>query len=128
MRTVLASHDTGEEQLLDAQLALVFAPLHKLAFGLAIGTAAAVAVAALTAIVLFTERAHDFPLGLLSQYFRGYDVSVRGIAVGAAWAGFTGFVAGWFMAFCRNLALAASAFFIRARAELSETRDFLDHI
>jgi hypothetical protein len=39
-----------------------------------------------------------------------------------------GFVAGWFFAFCRNLVLAFSVFLIRARAELNQTRDFLDHI
>jgi hypothetical protein len=39
-----------------------------------------------------------------------------------------GFVAGWFTAFCRNLAVAISIFAIRTRVELSETRDFLDHI
>jgi hypothetical protein len=35
---------------------------------------------------------------------------------------------GWFVAFCRNLAIATSIFITRTRAELSQTRDFLDHI
>jgi hypothetical protein len=37
-------------------------------------------------------------------------------------------VVGWFFAFCRNLALAVSAFIVRTRAELREVRGFLDHI
>ena len=37
-------------------------------------------------------------------------------------------VSGWFIAFARNLVLAASIFWIKTRAELSSTRDFLDHI
>jgi hypothetical protein len=35
---------------------------------------------------------------------------------------------GWFLAFCRNLLLAVKLFVVRTRAELSQTRDFLDHI
>jgi hypothetical protein len=39
-----------------------------------------------------------------------------------------GFTGGWFVAFCRNLAIAISVFVTRTRAELAETREFLDHI
>jgi hypothetical protein len=53
---------------------------------------------------------------------------LAGAFVGLGWGFATGFVAGWFFAFCRNLIVAASVFLIRAKAELSETRDFLDHI
>jgi hypothetical protein len=48
--------------------------------------------------------------------------------IGAAWAGFVGFVAGWFFAFCRNLILTIVLFVVRSKAELAQTRDFLDHI
>jgi hypothetical protein len=65
---------------------------------------------------------------LLGQYFAGYDRSLTGVLVGAAWGFVVAFVAGWFGAFCRNTALAIAAFMLRTRAELSETRDFLDHI
>jgi hypothetical protein len=44
------------------------------------------------------------------------------------WGFLVCFVAGWFVAFCRNLALAISAFMIRTRAEIEQTRNFLDHI
>jgi hypothetical protein len=39
-----------------------------------------------------------------------------------------GFVAGWFAAFVRNVALAVWLMVIRIRTNLVETRDFLDHI
>jgi len=45
-----------------------------------------------------------------------------------AWGFLSGFVLGWFFAFCRNVVVAGSIFLIRAKAELSQTRDFLDHI
>jgi hypothetical protein len=50
------------------------------------------------------------------------------VFIGAVWGFGVSFIAGWFAAFCRNLALAISAFVIRTRAELDSTREFLDHI
>ena len=109
-------------------LLYAFAPIHKLAFGVATGTAGAILVALFTIGALLLPRVHDFPLYLLGQYFEGYSVTWPGVFIGAAWGFLVAFVAGWFFAFCRNLALAISAFMIRARAELVNTRDFLDHI
>jgi hypothetical protein len=116
------------EASLDEALELAFAPLNKRAFGIALGCAGAVFMALLTIAVLVTDRAREFPLGLLGQYFAGYTVSWPGVLVGAGWGFVVAFVAGWFFAFCRNAALAITAFAIRTRAELSQTRDFLDHI
>ncbi|MEP7344040.1 MAG: hypothetical protein ABI877_02175 [Gemmatimonadaceae bacterium] len=116
-----------EEQLLPV-LQLAFAPLHKRAFGVAAGAAGATFMALLTVIALVSPRAREFPLYLLREYFAGYRVSWLGVLVGAVWGFVVAFVAGWFAAFCRNLALAMSAFFIRTRAELNATREFLDHI
>ena len=112
---------------LPRELALAFAPLHKAAFGAAIGIASALLIFLLTA---YTLLRHLDPggLALLSQYFRGYSVSWGGAFVGAGWSAFVGFVFGWFTAFCRNLVLAVSLFIIRTRAERTQTRDFLDHI
>jgi len=105
-----------------------FAPLHKRAFGIAVGTAGALTMALLTLGALLLPRGDSFPLGLLVQYFAGYSVSWPGVLIGAAWGFVVAFVAGWFAAFCRNLALAIEAFVIRTRAELDATREFLDHI
>jgi hypothetical protein len=68
------------------------------------------------------------PLGLLSQYFYGYSVTWPGALVGCFWGFITGFVAGWFLAFVRNLALTVAVFTLRTKAELAQTSDFLDHI
>lgn len=110
------------------ELQLAFAPLHKRAFGVATGVAGALLMTLLTLAAMALPTARDFPLGLLAQYFAGYSVSPTGVVIGAAWGFVVAFVGGWFVAFVRNLSLALSAFFITARAELAQTRDFLDHI
>ncbi len=122
----------GEEEELDAlppRLLLAFAPLHKRALGLAFGTACALLVFGVTVVHLLFVRPRDaLNLYLLGQYFYGYTVSWTGAFIGAWWGFFTGFVAGWFLAFARNFALALSLFITRTRAELQQSRDFLDHI
>lgn len=108
---------------------LAFAPLHKRAFGTAVGVALALVLGAVTLFHLLLDPTPGQPnLWLLGQYFYGYSVSWTGLLVGMGWGFVVGFVGGWFFAFCRNLALAISIFITRTRAELAATRDFLDHI
>jgi hypothetical protein len=109
-------------------LRLAFAPLHKRAFGVAVGTAAGLLLAAVTAYHVLFLAPGTIRLDLLRAYFYGYRVSWAGVLIGGAWGFGVGFVLGWFVAFCRNLVVAISVFVTRTRAELSETRDFLDHI
>ena len=109
-------------------MARAFAPMHKRALGLAVGVTAACLVVAVTAITVVIRPDQPSPLQLLSQYFYGYTVSWRGAAIGAWWAFVAGFVAGWFAAFVRNLSLGLWLMTARMRANISETRDFLDHI
>ena len=105
----------------------LFAPVDKRAFGVAVGAATAFAVVLVTLLDLVATNRWE-GLGLLSQYFAGYSVSPLGAVIGALWAFAVGFVAGWLLAFVRNLTLALSLFMIRSRAELEEASDFLDHI
>jgi hypothetical protein len=115
------------ERAVERALVLAFAPLHKRVFATAVGVAAALLVALATLIAVLRYPT-DTGLWVLAGYFRGYSVSWAGILIGAAWAGAVGFIGGWFLAFARNLALATWLLFIRVRANLSQTRDFLDHI
>lgn len=115
------------ERAVERALVLAFAPMHKRIFGTATGVAAALVVAVATLVAVLSAPA-DSALYLLSAYYRGYDVSWTGIFVGAAWSGLVGFVGGWFLAFVRNFMLATWLLYIRVRANLSQTRDFLDHI
>lgn len=105
-----------------------FLPLHKLALGTATGMACALLVFVLTVDGILRDPSERLPVELLSQFFSGYTVTWRGAFIGAGWAGFTGFVMGWFIAFMRNFVLAVQLVVIRSRATLAETRDFLDHI
>lgn len=119
---------TPEESPVIPAMLFAFAPLHKRAFGVAAGVAGALLLALLTTAGILLPEAREFPLALLAEYFPGYSVTWPGVLVGATWGFVVAFVAGWFAAFCRNLALAISAFMIRTRAELDSTREFLDHI
>jgi hypothetical protein len=123
-----AAPGSPESSEIPRALVLAFAPLHKRHFGTACGMAGAILVAGLTVAHMVRSPGNDYPLGLLSNYFAGYTVSPLGAVVGGLWAGFAGFVAGWFLAFSRNLAVAVIVFLIRTRATLAANRDFLDHI
>jgi uncharacterized membrane protein YedE/YeeE len=109
-------------------LVLAFAPLHRRAFGVALGTAAALVVFAVTAARLLLDPAGRTNLSYLAQFFPGYQQSWGGALVGAAWAFAVGFAAGWVCAAVRNFVIAAWLFFVRGRAELDATRDLLDDI
>ena len=118
---------TAETEV-EPELELAFAPLHKRCLGVAVGVALAALVFALTALHILRSPSEPYPLVLLEQYFLGYTVTWPGALVGAAWSFWLGFVLGWGFAFARNLVLAATAIIFRARAELEQTRGFLDHI
>lgn len=120
------SGDAPSDQL-PLRVTLAFAPLHKRAFGVATGTAAGLGLFVLTMVEVLRHPLGS-PLHLLDEYFAGYSVSVVGAIIGGLWGFATAFVLGWFVAFCRNFVVAASIFWIRTRAQLSATRDFLDHI
>lgn len=127
---------------LPAELRLAFEPLDKRAFGLAVGVWAGLGVFGATAYHLVLDRwllehvrilseskYSGDSLWLLAQYFRGYDpTTYGGAAIGALWGLWTGFVMGWFLAFARNLFVAAWLFAIRTREQLAANREFLDHI
>jgi hypothetical protein len=120
--------DAAPASRLPSELLLAFAPLDKAAFGAALGVAVALLVFFVTIGTMYVPISERPYLGLLAVYLRGYSVSWTGALIGAGWGAFMGFVFGWFLAFCRNLMVAVSLFVIRSRAELSQTRDFLDHI
>ncbi len=105
-----------------------FAPLHKRALGVAVGSVAGLAFFFVTAFHVVLRPSGAPPIALLSQYFYGFEVSWWGAFVGLFWGFITGFVAGWFVAFVRNLVTAIKIFIFRTKGELAQTKDFLDHI
>ena len=109
-----------------ALVAYAFAPVHKAALGVAFGLTAGALTALVTIAHVALEITNGPRLGLLAQFFYGYDVSWTGAIVGFLWAFVTAFVAGWFLGFLKNLFTALWVFAIRTKAELSQP--FLDHI
>jgi hypothetical protein len=123
-----AMHAEEQSDELPPAASLLFAPIDKRAFGVAIGVVTGLMVFAVTVFDLLFHSPPSYGLQLLHQYFAGYWVTWPGAFIGLAWGFFVGFCAGWFLAFTRNLVLAISLFVLQTRAELDETRDFLDHI
>ena len=66
-------------------------------------------------------------LGLLGQYFPGYQVSVTGSFIGLAYGAASGYVGGWLFAFLRNAALFTSRAILYRRAERKVLRQMLDY-
>jgi hypothetical protein len=122
---------TTQSDSADPLLAYAFAPVHKLALGVASGI---VIGALLFFVTLVAVAINDGDgsraqyLGLLSVYFNGYSVSPFGAFVGLFWGFIVGFVVGFFCAFVRNLTVGLAIFALRTKAELTETMDFIDHI
>jgi hypothetical protein len=109
-------------------LALAFAPVHKMALGVAVGTVFGLVIFAVTVFHVVLRPVGALDIRLLAQYFYGYDVSWPGAFVGLFWGFATGFVMGWFVAFVRNFVIATRIFTLKAKADLVRTADFLDHI
>jgi len=109
-------------------IGLALGPVHKTALGIALGTVCGLAIFALTVFHVVLQPTDALDIGLLRQYFYGYEVSWKGACIGLFWGFVSGFVAGWFIAFVRNLVIAVRVLTLRTKAELAQTEDFLDYI
>ena len=122
------SDDSLPDDVVDALIVEAFAPLRTWAFAGAVGITSGAVVLLATCLHVLWTPAGGLDLSLLSQYFIGYRVTWWGAVVGALWGGLAGTAAGWLFAAAHNGVLAIWLRVTRARAELVETRDFLDHI
>ena len=113
---------------LPAELSRVCAPVHKRALGMAVGATAGGLVFLVTAFHVLVHPTEGPNIELLSQSFYGYTVTWAGAATGAFWGMVGGFVAGWFLAFVRNLCVAVRLWWVSVGTDLANTHDFLDHI
>ncbi len=123
-KTGTTTYDANEEP---QNLTLAVTPVHKRAFGTAVGLTLGGLVFLATGYATLLGDPPD-ELSLLSSYFPGYTVSWSGAVIGYAWGVFAFFVAGWCCAFVRNFTIVASVWIVRTRAKLEASRDFLDHI
>jgi len=113
----------------DVPTQLPFQRAHKSALGLAFGLIAGGGIFLLTVLHLALDVGEGgLPLGLLNQYFQGYEVSWKGAFVGSAWGMAVGFIGGWLLGFVHNFTVGVWMLVVRARQDLRQTRNFLDHI
>lgn len=128
MRLAVKQVNPDGARILRNPVTVVLAPVHKVALGIAVGTVCGLAIFALTVFHVVLQPANALDISLLAQYFNGYDVSWTGACVGLFWGFLTGFVVGWFTAFVRNLVIGVRVLMLRGKADLTQVRDFLDHI
>lgn len=118
-----------ELKVLPPQVARAFLPVQKHAMGVAIGATAALVLLTVNGTILAVSGEAPLFLWLLANFSPGYNPdSFAGCLVGSLWLGAYGYGLGWLLTALRNRVLAAWSLAIRARAQLSSDRDFLDQI
>ena len=129
MRSGATLSKSGEAETVPPAILLAFAPIHKVGLGVACGLLSGLLLFLATAVLILRGGPVVGPnLLLLSNYFPGFSVDWPGAVIGFLWAAAAGFVVGWLVAFLRNLLLALYLFLIKARTEMAQYGDFLDHI
>jgi protoporphyrinogen oxidase len=120
--------DTVVEVLQDA-LAQAFPKLDRVAFGLSLGAAAGLLLCLATLMLVLKGGDMVGPtLGLLSQYFPGYRVSLAGSVLGLVYGFITAFIGGWMFAFVRNAAVFFYMALTQRRAERQLLRQLLGYL
>ena len=106
-----------------------FFRLDRFAFGISLGVASAVLLAAATLALVLKGTAPVGPhVQLLAWYMPGYTVTARGAVWGLAYGFAFGFVAGWLFALFRNAALFTYIVVVRRRVELQFLWKLFDYI
>jgi len=110
-------------------LARAFARMDKLAFATAVGSVSGLLLFLATMwLVIKGGHAVGRNLQLLSQYFAGYTVTVKGAFIAFTYSFVWGFLFGWLLAYLRNLFLALYIYGVKRKAELLSLKDFFDHL
>jgi protoporphyrinogen oxidase len=107
----------------------IFAKMDKLAFATAIGSVAGLMIFLATIWLIIKGGANiGHHLQILSQFFVGYSVSVRGAFIGFGYSFGWGFLFGWLYAYLHNFFLSYYIYRIKRRVEMLSFRDFIDHL
>lgn len=106
-----------------------FPKLDRNALGLSVGITLGVVFLLVTLLVQASgERISGFSLGLLSQYFPGYRVTIVGSFLGLMYGFLIGFLCAWVFAFLRNAGMLLYFAYVRRHSETQILRRFLDYI
>lgn len=106
-----------------------FCRMDKLAFAVAVGAVSGLTVFIATLWLIIKGGAVVGPhLSLLSNYFVGYSVSVKGSFIAFAYSFSWGFLFGWLFAYLRNLLLAYYIYRTKRKAEMLSLSDLFDRL
>lgn len=112
----------------DAVIVNALARLDGLALGISIGTLLGLLVFLATIILVLKGGEQIGPnLGLLSNYFIGYEVTLRGSVIGLLYGFGFGFALGWLIALLRNGSVSVYTQSMRLKGSVNAVNDFLDH-
>ena len=105
-----------------------FTRMDKLGFAIALGSVSGLLIFMATILLVLKGGEVVGPnLQLLSQYFFGYTVTVKGAFIGLAYTFSWGFLLGWLFSYLRNFFLAIFIYRTKRKTELLLFRDFLDN-
>jgi protoporphyrinogen oxidase len=114
---------------MEGRIAQIFPRIDGVAFGASAGAVSGVLVALATLILVLKGGAVIGPhLGLLGQFFPGYNVTARGSLLGLVYGFVAGFVGGWGFAALRNVTLLLSFAVLRRRAQLGLLKRLFEFI
>jgi protoporphyrinogen oxidase len=121
-------HEEVKEVIPDELIIQTFSRMDKLGFATAIGSVCGLFVLVATLFLVFKGGGiTGSNMQLISQYFRGYTVSLTGSFIGFAYSFAWGFLFGWLFAYLRNMGLAYYIYQVKRKAAMLSFRDFLDH-
>lgn len=113
----------------EEMIKIAFAKLDPLALGISLGLVLGFGVFLATIFLLIKGGEVVGPnLSLLSEFFWGFKVTLRGAMIGLSEGLLGGFIVGHLVAWIRNWAMHAYASLIKRRAEMEENRDILDKV
>ena len=114
---------------MEGRIAEIFPRIDGVALGASAGAVSGVLFALATLILVLKGGAVIGPhLGLLGQFFPGYNVTARGSLLGLVYGFAAGFVGGWGFAALRNIALLLSFAVLRRRAQLGLLKRLFEFI
>jgi protoporphyrinogen oxidase len=116
------------EEIVMKPLERTFGRLDKLGFATALGSVSGSLIFLTTIFLVFKGGEIVGPnFRLLSQYFFGYSVTLKGAFIGAAYSFSWAFIFGWLLAYLRNFFVGFFVYRIKRRVEMLSFKDFLDH-
>jgi hypothetical protein len=112
----------------DTVILKAFAKLDGVALGISVGLMFGLVIFGATVFLVMKGGDVVGPnLGLLSQFFVGYEVTFPGGLIGFVYGFGFGFVLGWLIAFLRNVVLSIYLHLLKLRTSVNAVNDFLDH-